>query len=91
MSSYNLIGICGSTGAGKNTLSDYLVKKYGYTKISFDENMHLDTFPRATTLACGVVIFFTESQLNCTKMTEKIEEMCDRFFGFAEQNNDEEW
>jgi hypothetical protein len=25
----------------------------------------------------------------CTKMTEKIEEMCDRFFGFTEQNDDE--
>ena len=59
MSCYNLIGICGSTGAGKDTLSDYLVKKYDYTKISFDENMHLDKK--------YVVIFFTESQLNCIK------------------------
>ena len=68
MSCYNLIGICGSTRAGKNTLTDYLVKKYGYTKISFDENMHLDTCPTATTPACYVVIFFTESQLNCIKI-----------------------
>jgi dephospho-CoA kinase len=59
MSSYNLIGICGLAGTGKNTLSDYLVKKYDYTKISFDENIPLDKK--------YVVIFFTESQLEYIK------------------------
>ena len=69
MSCYNLIGICGSTCAGKNTLSDYLVKKYDYTKISFDENIPLDKK--------YVVIFFTESQLehikNLNGLTIKIQ------------------
>lgn len=30
-----IIGVCGFQGAGKDTLSDYLVLKYGFTKLSF--------------------------------------------------------
>lgn len=31
----NIIAICGFQGAGKDTLADILVEKYGYTRVSF--------------------------------------------------------
>ena len=37
MSSIQLIGICGNKFHGKDTTADYLVKNYGYTKISFGD------------------------------------------------------
>lgn len=32
---FTLIGITGKAGSGKDTVADYLVEKYGYTKVSF--------------------------------------------------------
>lgn len=37
MSSIKIIGICGKKFNGKDTIADYLVKKYGYTKISLSD------------------------------------------------------
>lgn len=31
----HLIGVCGAAGSGKDTLADYLVDQFGYTKLSF--------------------------------------------------------
>ena len=35
----NIIGLCGFIGSGKGTVSDILVKEYGYTKISFADRL----------------------------------------------------
>lgn len=35
--SYQIIGICGKKFNGKDTIADYLVKNYGYTKISLGD------------------------------------------------------
>lgn len=34
-----LIGLCGGGGAGKDTVADYFVKHYGYTKLSFGDEL----------------------------------------------------
>ena len=39
MDKIQLIGICGNKFNGKDTIADYLVKNYGYTKISLSDSL----------------------------------------------------
>lgn len=50
-----LIGVLGRKGSGKDTLSDYVCRKYGYKKMAF-----------ATPLkeACKILFNFTDEQVN---------------------------
>jgi len=53
-SSYSIIGICGKKFNGKDTIADYLVNNYEYTKVSFGDP-----------LKCGLqeIFGFTDEQL----------------------------
>ncbi len=39
MDKIQIIGICGHKFNGKDTIADYLVKNYGFTKLSFGDNL----------------------------------------------------
>jgi len=54
MTNYKLIGISGRKRHGKDTLGDYLVQNYGYTKIGFAD---------ALKNACKAIFGFNEEQL----------------------------
>ena len=54
MATFNLIGICGRKRHGKDTLGDYLVENYGYTKIGFAD---------ALKEACRCIFGFNDDQL----------------------------
>jgi len=67
MSNYNLIGICGRKRHGKDTLGDYLVQHYGYTKIGFAD---------ALKEACRCIFGFNDDQLY-----GDLKEVNDEFWG----------
>lgn len=67
MTNYNLIGICGRKRHGKDTLGDYLVKNYGYTKIGFAD---------AVKEACKCIFGFNDDQLY-----GDLKEVDDKFWG----------
>lgn len=54
MANLNIIGICGYKRNGKDTLGDYLVSNYGYTKIGFADAMKE---------ACKNIFGFNDEQL----------------------------
>jgi mannosyltransferase OCH1-like enzyme len=56
-----LIGLCGKKYHGKDTVGDYLVKEYGYTKISFADKLKE---------VCKVMFNFTDEQLYGSKKEE---------------------
>jgi len=49
-----IIGVCGKKYHGKNTVSDYIVKKYGFKEISFSEPLKE---------ICRILFGFNEQQL----------------------------
>ena len=67
MTKYNLIGICGRKRHGKDTLGDYLVEHYGYTKIGFAD---------AVKEACRCIFGFNNDQLY-----GDLKEVDDKFWG----------
>jgi hypothetical protein len=54
MSSTHIVGICGNKFHGKDTIADYLVKNYGYSKISFGDPIKY---------ALKSIFHFTDEQL----------------------------
>ena len=67
MATFNLIGICGRKRHGKDTLGDYLVDNYGYTKIGFAD---------ALKEACRCIFGFNDDQLY-----GDLKEVDDEFWG----------
>lgn len=63
-----LIGLSGPAGVGKDTIADYLVLNYGFTKFSFADPLYLQVAE-----AFGVTVEFLQNRANKEKPQEALQ------------------